>query len=565
MSKKISGAEYPISKIFSSDFHYEIPPYQRPYAWTTDETGVLFDDLFSFYQNEEEENYFLGSIVLIKKDDNPFAEVIDGQQRLTTLTILLAVIASKLTGGVRANCEGYLKELGNELEKLPTRPRLVLREKERNFFKDYIQELKIKELIALDPADFSTEAKKNIRENCKLLLEKLNKNLPTEEAVKDFCKFLVQRCFLVAVCTPTQDSAYRIFSVMNSRGMPLLAADIIKADIIGKMNREEIDSYTEKWEDIEEETGRDGFESLFGHIRMIYSKTKAKKSLLEEFKEYVIPKFELNPEDFVDDVLTPYADAYCDLREKNYRAVKNAQEINNLLAWLNKINNADWFPPAILFLTKNKNNPDYIFWFLKRLERLAAYMHATAKDVNFRIERYAKIICEIEDNPDSSLTSPLKTLALTSREKNEFLTVLDGDIYSDLTAVRRNYIILRLDSFVSDGAASYDPKVLTIEHVLPQTIDPTSEWAEWWTDEDKRAVWINRIANLVPLTQRKNSSAQNYNFEKKKRIYFTGKDGTSSYALTTQVLNEVTWTDSIITNRQNNIIETLKKEWGLKI
>ena len=49
MSKKITGAEYPLSKIFSSDFHYEIPPYQRPYAWTTEQAGELFDDLYDFY------------------------------------------------------------------------------------------------------------------------------------------------------------------------------------------------------------------------------------------------------------------------------------------------------------------------------------------------------------------------------------------------------------------------------------------------------------------------------------------------------------------------------------
>ena len=59
MSKKITGAEYPLSKIFSSDFHYEIPPYQRPYAWTTEQAGELFDDLYDFYQNEREDSYFL--------------------------------------------------------------------------------------------------------------------------------------------------------------------------------------------------------------------------------------------------------------------------------------------------------------------------------------------------------------------------------------------------------------------------------------------------------------------------------------------------------------------------
>lgn len=80
MSTKIKGAEYPLSKIFSSEFDYVIPAYQRPYAWTEEETGTLFEDLYEFYQSEPaDESYFLGSIVLIKEEDMPLSEVIDGQ------------------------------------------------------------------------------------------------------------------------------------------------------------------------------------------------------------------------------------------------------------------------------------------------------------------------------------------------------------------------------------------------------------------------------------------------------------------------------------------------------
>lgn len=93
MGNKITGKEYQLSKIFSKEFNYYIPAYQRPYAWTEEETETLFDDLLDFYQTEKVDNYFLGSIVLIKDEDKPKADVIDGQQRLTTLTILIAVIA----------------------------------------------------------------------------------------------------------------------------------------------------------------------------------------------------------------------------------------------------------------------------------------------------------------------------------------------------------------------------------------------------------------------------------------------------------------------------------------
>lgn len=135
MSSRITGKEYPLLKIFSSDFEYYIPSYQRPYAWTISEAGILFDDLYEFYKTEPSDNYFLGTIVLIKDEDKPKSDVIDGQQRLTTLTILFSVLASNLTGQAREACKGLLRENGNILAGIPARPRLHLREKDQEFLR----------------------------------------------------------------------------------------------------------------------------------------------------------------------------------------------------------------------------------------------------------------------------------------------------------------------------------------------------------------------------------------------------------------------------------------------
>jgi hypothetical protein len=154
MSKKISGAEYTLAKIFSSDFEYVIPSYQRPYAWTVDEASELFDDLYDFFLTEPEEGYFLGSIVLIKQEGIPHAEVIDGQQRLTTLTILLATIASKMPGTQKDTLTTYIREPGNEFEGLEAKPRLTLRERDKGFFEKFVQVLDFDELLNLAPRRF---------------------------------------------------------------------------------------------------------------------------------------------------------------------------------------------------------------------------------------------------------------------------------------------------------------------------------------------------------------------------------------------------------------------------
>lgn len=564
MANKIIGKEYPLKEIFSKNFEFYIPPYQRPYAWSVEEASVLFEDLYTFYKTaDSDDNYFLGSIVLKKEEDKPNADVIDGQQRLTTLTILLSVMCSFLTGKKFDGCYKYIQEEGDIVEGIDPKPRLHLREKDQNFFNKYIQNLSLAELFCLNKSSLKNEAQVHILENALTFKKSIEDKLNGEEnATFEFLRFIINRCYLVAVCAPSQQSAFRVFSVMNSRGLDLLPIDIVKADIIGKIDISEQQHYTDKWEELETLATRDGFNEIFTHIRMMFAKSKAKKSLLEEFTEYVIGK--MQPKELVDNYLEPCTNAYIHLKNRNYEAVKNAEQINGYLFWLNKIDNSDWMPVAIKFYVTHESNPDYMLWFFEKLERLASYLHATANDINHRIERYKTILDEMDRNPDSSMEDQLLSIELTNTEKREFMKCLDGDIYT-YAAKRRNYIIMRLNDFVSDGSKNIDfsPTLLTIEHVLPQTVNPESEWERLWPDEEMRKRWLNRIANLVPLTRQKNSEAQNYDFNRKVNIYFKGKNGTTSYPLTTQVVMEKTWTPDLVVKRQKYLLEVLKKSWQL--
>lgn len=563
MSSKITGKEYPLLKVFSSDFEYHIPAYQRPYAWTKEETGILFDDLYEFYKTEATDNYFLGTIVLIKAEDKPHADVIDGQQRLTTLTILFSVLASKLTGDAREACDALLREKGNILAGIPARPRVHLRQKDQDFFNKYIQEVHITSLLGIDRATLPTEAQQHIQENCKELLEKFESYFEGDqnELIK-FSSFLLNRCFLVSVSTDSQASAFRVFSVMNSRGLDLLPIDIIKSEIIGEIPEDEQQKYTEKWEDLENETGREGFNEVFTHTRTIFAKERPKKGLLEEFRLYVVKG--TSPKGLIDNVLTPYADAYTMLKNSEYMASSRVDEINGFLYWLNKIDNYDWMPPAIKFFAEHPHDSEYVLWFVKKLERLASFLHATAQDVNHRMDRYKWILAEMDSNPTHSLEQPLTSIELTANEKRSFYEALNGEIYT-MPSRRRNYIVQRLDSFVSDGGAKYDVKLFTIEHVLPQNPEINSEWNIVWPDQEERKYWLNRIANLVPLTRKHNSAAQNYDFVTKKRSYFQNKGGTTSYTLTTQVINENSWTPEIVASRQKMLMRLFSEKWDLQI
>lgn len=218
---------------------------------------------------------------------------------------------------------------------------------------------------------------------------------------------------------------------------------------------------------------------------------------------------------------------------------------------------------AIRFLHA-KPTEQLAYDFFKHLDCLTSYIYLSAKNINDRIYRFGDILKQLENDLDYSkeLKVPNK-LYLTDGEKQEFKLLLDGNVYQ-LVAPRRNYLILRMDSMISDGAATYNLQKdsLTIEHVLPQTIKEDSQWSDWW-DKEKHKLWVHRLANLVPLNRRRNSSASNLEFKDKKEKYFKGNNNVSSYALTTQVLDTEEWTPDIVAQRQGTLLSRLYKEWEL--
>jgi len=555
---QIHGAEFPLRRIFSDEFSFRIPHYQRPYAWEREQASELLEDLLASLGGEEPidelEPYFLGNIVLIKSEQLPDAEVVDGQQRLTTLTILLAALADVLPERA-ADIRPFLFQAANAIAGTEARYRLELRERDAEFFRKYVQEPGgLEALGALEPAQLS-DAPKRIRENALFLRDRLAK-LDADRLAR-LATFVVQATYLVAVSTPNLYSAYRIFSVLNERGLELSPSDIFKARVLGKVPEADQEVYTDRWEDLEEGLGREQFGELFSHIRMLFARAKQRETILREFDTAVFSKVPPGPA-FVDDVLVRYAYAFDTIRSCSYVSTDNAAAVNVLLGWLGRLDNFDWIPPAILWLAKHGNDEGAVLRFLRDLERLAASLLIRRVDVNGRIERYARLLDAIDDGDE--IFGPDSVLQLSNAERSETRKALNADVYP----VRRvrAYVLPRLDGALSSGGATYDYPTLSIEHVLPQTMEQDGAWAVSFSDEQQQK-WVHRLANLVLLTRRKNSQASNYDFGKKKSLYFVGAGGTSPFPLTTQVLAEPEWTLDVLERRQKELVAVLAELWRL--
>lgn len=569
MAKTLDAHDKLIRDIFSGNDQFEIPDYQRPYAWTTEQVTELFDDLVSAMQDARvsstSSQYFLGSIVLIKNDRDIKAMVVDGQQRLTTLTILFAVLREvwanvNYSQGVKS-ITPFLYEEGDELLGKTTGFRLIAREKDARFFRSNIQEPNgIAQLVT--STDKLEDSQLRYRENAILLLEKAKALSP--EDLNALWKFLANDCSLVVISTPDLEVAYRIFSVLNNRGLDLAPIDIIKADVLGSIRATAGEGkssvYAKEWDEIESTLGRAAFGDLFVHIRAIYAKQKQRATLVKEFRDYVTEYKQ--PIYLIDKVIKTYAEIWSFVRDADFESTEQAEEINDALSWLNRVDFKDWVPPALIYFKRFRQKPNKLAEFFRLLERLTYFLLTTKVGINERIETYAKLIKEIEPDAFDGDPAMLKALELSSNQKSEFRDALNSNIYKKLPKARMA-LVLRLEALVSDGSKKQEFKHLSLEHVLPQTPRPDSEWIRWFPDEDERDTWTHRLANLVPLHIRKNQEADNYDFMTKKDVYFKGKGIASPFVLTQSIRSESEWTPKLLEERQKHLVGVLVEYWGL--
>ena len=237
-----------------------IPDYQRPYAWNEEQCQTLWEDIFSFafpdnnYEKfDDNEEYFLGSIVTYK-NENSQSEVIDGQQRLTTLMLILRAFYDRF------------KEMSDKNSK-QTRDRIEQCIWKTDTFGTANKDtLKISSEVATDndKEEFiellrTGELNRNRKRKSQYVLnyqffqEKINEFL---QKFPSFFPYLpariLQNCILLPIEAESQDTALRIFSTLNDRGLPLSDADIFKAQFYkyyGKQNKK--DDFIDKWKELE--------------------------------------------------------------------------------------------------------------------------------------------------------------------------------------------------------------------------------------------------------------------------------------------------------------------------
>lgn len=550
MSKQIESEKLLVKDVFQR--FYRIPEYQRPYVWGSDQVNELLEDVYASSQSNRQENqsqYFIGSLVLHKKEklENGIKfieyDLLDGQQRLTTLLLLTAVVRDLTPASHEArikSCKESIYRMAVPDDNIPERLRIVfdIRKEVSEFIEKYIKDdggtNKIEELQKLvgengNKNNNDNEVDISIRNMAKAILT-IREYFNGNDRLDALFPYLRSNVVMIYVAADELDDAFRLFTIMNNRGVKLRSSDILKADNLALVKDEsKRREFAKEWEEIENYFN-DDFDNFLSQIRTILVKTKANLTLLKEFEENIY-----NPKSFdrSTKIFTPekplinkgadtfkfikkYYDNYIELFDKDNYSFDLSFKYKNLLTVMEKGLEADyWVSPILRYYEKFKDVK--IIEFLELLDNKFSADWITGLSPTVRIENINSIIKRIDlsSNTDDVLKS--NELIFST---DDFVRILSGDIYSKRFA---RYILLKLDYlYLSETSKLSLPDIISIEHILPQNPSVDSQWAIDFTMEE-RAKFTNKLGNLVLISKKKNSSQGNKDYSKKKDNYFKNK------------------------------------------
>lgn len=572
---EIKSEKILVKDIFSRMW-FRIPEYQRPYVWGADEISELLDDLTFAMTEKPDFEYFLGSFVFQSKaaqtekgqefDEN---DLLDGQQRMTTLLLLFAVIRDLAKDpDAKDDCQRCIFQKASKYKNIPERTRLVfaIRESAQEFIESFIKNEggteRGEELTKLGEKDADISVQNLAKAVLEIRKFFQNGSRPTPE---DLLQFLLNKVLLIYVSTEDLEDAFRLFMILNDRGIPLRNSDILKSMNLGALESPaEKVKYAKLWEEAEGELG-DDFDRFLSHVRTILVKEKARLNLLQEYEDKIYePKERDKATGRKKPVLLKKGRETFQLIERylnHYRTLLGGQnydeigsfEFDNLVkVMLTGLPATDWVPPLLRYF--DRFGYERLLEFLKQLDNKFSADWIGQYSPTDRIEAMNRVIKVIDD---ASSVNDVFNSGCFDIDADSFCRVVEGPIYGRRFA---RYVLLKLDYFFHDHALRMHFETLSVEHILPQNPDSKSQWVKDFSDNE-RAEWTDRLGNLVLITRRKNSSQGRLDYKEKKKRYFDKCIDTCPNSL--RVLRQYEkWTPAELKQNHETVLKRLQDHYG---
>lgn len=595
--------KYHIYEIFSADgnFYYTIPKYQREYTWSYREWEALYDDI-----SENNDEYFIGSIICIPLGDTikPYLEVIDGQQRLTTISLFMTAIYTRLRkykDEMSEDDEDVLPSLRKSLKSKNSSNEMKLIPQVQNYNKDdfdfLMNEVGLRKATAPKHPYYPM---RKIARCYNYFLKRINEEMEgmTTNVAIDFLlgKYnKVKQAMLVKIEVSTHSDAYVLFESLNNRGTPLTAIDLMKNLIMARAesNNLTIDDCFNRWQmllgnlsddyGIQERFFRQYYNAFKHRLNEPFQNDKDRKkdplgvvatrsNLLNIFESLInkdLPSF-------LDDILL-CGQIYSwlilqDSTESTYR--KELEDLDHIQGAPSYL--------LLMYLIRNKAelklNEEQINKLIRLLTKYFVRRNLTDYPATRDLTRiFMDIISKIEESThvgEDLIKLIVETLSVPDNCASDiqFRRSLEGDVYKDNVGATR-YILCKLAESAmtqetwTDLWKRTDKKVFvwTIEHIFPEGENIPQSWVDMVADGNKELAkkyleeYTHKIGNLTITGY--NSTLGNKSFEEKRdRVSKDGKrfiGYRNGLEINREIALKDSWTIEDIKNRTEKLVTIL--------
>ncbi len=563
----IAKEGYIVRFLDGSDKKFVIPVYQRPYSWKKSNCELLIKDLLEVY-TQGYKSHFFGSIVYVENDIGGCNEyiIIDGQQRITTVSLLLLairnyIIDNNLEIGINTNkiTTAYLTdEYANSAKKL----KLKLVQGDDDAYDRLIEKTQ-------------PIANNNVTVNYNYFYEILN-NLTNADIKGLYDAILKLMIVNISLNPHNGDDPQLIFESLNSTGLDLEEADKIRNYVLMKMSSSQQERiFKNYWEKLENKVSKKDINKFIRHYLAVKTRELSNENKLYfAFKNYKEKNSALQIEDILNDILI-YADFYNQIKSAK---ISDRTHYLNTIARINKLEVSTVTPLLFdMFYAKKQGllSEDEMCECVSVIESYIARRIICGFPTSALNKIFVNMGAEIQryiDKNNATFTDALKYSVLSKTGKSRFPT--DHDFAEKFVVYElynanpntRKYFFERLENYNNRERIAVEEQIdngeLTIEHIMPQTL--TKEWKEslgekWELIHSK---YIDTIGNLTLTAY--NSDYSNLMFFKKKTLADKGFDY-SKLSLNSYIKTCDTWLETQITKRAEKLYSWAEKIWQTPI
>lgn len=548
----IKSEEKSLGSVLSDKRPLRVPTYQRNFSWTKAQITDLWDDIQSIlYDNQD--SYFLGSMVFIQKSDNSL-DVVDGQQRLATVSLFLAAIRDGFAvanDSARAQHVETYYLCARDLKTMEAVPKLALNEMDNDLYWQIIDSKK-------NYSDLAAISKnKEIIESNRLLAQaylafydfakKGSANFTNISYLSTLVEAITDSVSCIQVITNNEDSAYVLFETLNDRGIDLTLSDMLKNFLFSKAGKR-IEEAKSQWTQIVALIGQEHMKTFIRHEWMSkYGQTR-EKELYKKIKSDV----RSNPKaiEYISNLKTS-ANVYDAIRNPDHDiwspfGVKCQQLLEEILI----LGPIQCYPLILsTYLSNPKELPQVLEWVVGLTVR---YSIICAKGTGNLETAYAKASSTMRKTP-VQLKEVKESLFNIWPNDDEFKSSFKEKTLTTPRIIK--YLLAKLETtIVGDQSLVPNPESLSVEHILPKR--PGPKWSSAMRKEEYLKEHLNKIGNLTILTEPMNRDCESREFTFKKTVYQDSK-----FKLTRDLCSIADWTHTEIDTRQAELADIAAKTW----